>query len=292
MKQIILTGSSSGFGLLAAKTLASKGHKVYATMRNVSTSNAAIANQLKEWAQQQQVQLEVVEMDVASTPSVKKAVDEIAKRSGGKIDVLINNAGLAFIGFNESLTIEQTEQMYQVNTIGPERVMKAVLPYMHAQKEGLVINVTSVLSRLLLPSVSTYNGTKAALDAVTLGYHYELKSAGIDVVSIQPGAYQTTDLTAKGMVGANSEAEKNYAPDAIDFRRALTAYFEPTPQSGNPQEVADAMLHLVEQPKGQRALWTVVGGGANTEAVQTLNHTLQGMTEGVVTNLPHVFPAK
>lgn len=292
MKQIILTGSSSGFGLLAAKTLASKGHKVYATMRNVTTSNAAVASQLKAWAQQQQVQLEVVEMDVASTASVKKAVEEIAKLSGGKIDVLINNAGLAFLGFNESLTIEQTEQMYQVNTIGPERVMKAVLPYMHAQKEGLVINVTSVLSRLLLPSVSTYNGTKAALDAVTLGYHYELKSSGIDVVSIQPGAYQTTDLTAKGMVGANSDAEKNYGADAIEFRRALIAYFEPTPQSGNPQEVADVMLHLIEQPKGQRPLWTVIGGGANTEAVESLNQTLKGMTESVVTHLPHVFPAK
>lgn len=151
MKQIILTGSSSGFGLTAVKTLALKGHTVYATMRNVNGVNAAVAKELTDWAKTQQVKVIVVELDVTSTTSVNNAIADIAKQSGGRIDVLINNAGISFMGIGEALSIEQTELLYQVNTIGPERTMKAVLPYMHQQKEGLIINVTSVQSRQYFP---------------------------------------------------------------------------------------------------------------------------------------------
>ncbi|PSL34551.1 SDR family oxidoreductase [Chitinophaga ginsengisoli] len=295
MKQIILTGSASGFGLKAVKTLALQGHTVYATMRNIkwlSGANAAVAQELKDWAKAHNVKVEVVEMDVTSTVSVNAAVAEIAKKSGGRIDVLINNAGVSYYGFGEALTIEQTEQMYQVNTLGPERTMKAVLPYMHAQKEGLIINVTSVQSRNHIPSLSTYNGTKAALDAATVGYHYELKSSGIDVVNIQPGAFQTTDITNKRIVGKNEEVEAKYGEDALNFKRALLQYFVPTPESGDPQEVADAMLKLVELPKGERPLWTIVGGGPMTEKFEAINQSTKDIVDFNVSILPQLFPTK
>ncbi|UPK72828.1 SDR family NAD(P)-dependent oxidoreductase [Chitinophaga filiformis] len=295
MKHIILTGSASGFGLKAVKTLALQGHTVYATMRNVkwlSGANAKVAKELKEWATENNAKVEVVEMDVASTASVNSAVAEIAKKSGGRIDVLINNAGVTYYGLGEALTIEQTEQMYQVNTLGPERTMKAVLPYMHAQKDGLIINVTSVQSRNLIPSLSTYNGTKAALDAVSVGYHYELKSAGIDVVTIQPGAYQTTDITNKSIVGKNEVVQAQYGDDAMAFKRALLQYFVPTPESGDPQEVADAMLKLVEQPKGERPLWTIVGGGPMAEKFQAMNQAIKEIVEFNINILPQLFPAQ
>lgn len=292
MKHIILTGSASGFGLKAAKTLASKGHTVYATMRNVNGANAGAAKELIDWARAQKVKVEVVELDVASTASVNSAISEIAKKSGGRIDVLINNAGITYYGLGEALTIEQTEQMYQVNTIGPERTMKAVLPYMHAQKEGLIINVTSVQSRNHIPSLSTYNGSKAALDAASVGYHYELKSSGIDVVTIQPGAYQTTDITNKGLVGKNEAVEAKYGADALDFKRALLQYFVPTPESGDPQEVADAMLKLVEQPKGERPIWTIVGGGPLADKFETINQSTKEIVEFNIGILPQIFPAQ
>jgi NAD(P)-dependent dehydrogenase (short-subunit alcohol dehydrogenase family) len=291
MKQIILTGSASGFGLKAAKTLASKGHTVYATMRNVNGANAGVAKELKDWAQAQQAKIEIVELDVTSTASVNSAVAEIAKKSGGRIDVLINNAGVTYYGLGEALTIEQTEQMYQVNTLGPERTMKAVLPYMHAQKEGLIINITSVQSRNHIPSLSTYNGTKAALDAVSVGYHYELRSSGIDVVTIQPGGYQTTDITNKSMTGKNEAVEAKYGADALDFKRALLQYFVPTPESGDPQEVADAMLKLVEQPKGERPIWTIVGGGPLSEKFEMINQSTKEIVEFNIGILPQIFPA-
>jgi NAD(P)-dependent dehydrogenase (short-subunit alcohol dehydrogenase family) len=292
MKQIILTGSASGFGLKAAKTLALKGHTVYATMRNVNGANAEVANELKDWAQAQKVKVEVVELDVTSTASVNNAIAEIAKKSGGKIDVLINNAGISYYGLGEALTIEQTEQVYQVNTLGPERTMKAVLPYMHAQKEGLIINVTSVQSRNYIPGLSTYNGSKAGLDAASVGYHYELKSSGIDVVVIQPGAYQSTDITNKSITGKNEAVEAKYGADALEFKRALLQYFVPTPESGDPQEVADAMLNLVEQPKGERPLWTIVGGGPMAEKFEAINQSLKEIVDFNISILPQLFPAK
>lgn len=292
MKQIILTGSASGFGLKAAKTLALKGHTVYATMRNVNGANAGVAQELKDWAQAQKVKVEVVELDVTNTASVNNAIAEIAKKSGGKIDVLINNAGISYYGLGEALTIEQTEQIYQVNTLGPERTMKAVLPYMHAQKEGLIINVTSVQSRNYIPSLSTYNGSKAGLDAASVGYHYELKSSGIDVAVIQPGAYQSTDITNKSITGKNEAVEAKYGADALDFKRALLQYFVPTPESGDPQEVADAMLKLVEQPKGERQLWTIVGGGPMAEKFEAINQSLKEIVDFNIGILPQIFPAK
>lgn len=292
MKQIILTGSASGFGLKAAKTLALKGHTVYATMRNVNGANAEVAKELKDWAQAQKVKVEVVELDVTSTASVNNAIAEIAKKSGGKIDVLINNAGISYYGLGEALTIEQTEQIYQVNTLGPERTMKAVLPYMHTQKEGLIINITSVQSRNYIPGLSTYNGSKAGLDAASVGYHYELKSSGIDVVVIQPGAYQSTDITNKSITGKNEAVEAKYGADALDFKRALLQYFVPTPESGDPQEVADAMLKLVEQPKGERALWTIVGGGPMAEKFEAINQSLKEIVDFNIGILPQLFPAK
>ncbi|TWV99351.1 SDR family NAD(P)-dependent oxidoreductase [Chitinophaga pinensis] len=291
MKQIILTGSSSGFGLTAVKTLALKGHTVYATMRNVNGVNAAVAKELTDWAKTQQAKVVVVELDVASTTSVNNAIAEIVQQSGGRIDVLINNAGISFMGLGESLSIEQTEMLYQVNTIGPERTMKAVLPYMHKQKEGLIINVTSVQSRQYIPILSTYNGTKAALDAVTMGYHFELKSSGIDVVSIQPGAYQSTDIVTKGIAAKNAGVSGQYGKDVLDFQRALFRFFEPTPESPDPKEVADVMLKLVELPKGQRPVTSVVGGGANTGKIEEMNETMRQIVEGMFGFLPTVFPA-
>jgi NAD(P)-dependent dehydrogenase (short-subunit alcohol dehydrogenase family) len=279
MKKIILTGSSSGFGLQAAKTLANAGHTVYATMRNITGSNAGVAAELKQWAKDNGKAIEVVELDVTSNESVKRAIDEISEKSGGIIDALINNAGLSYLGFGEALTIEQTEQLYQVNTIAPERMMKAVLPFMHQQKDGLIINITSVQSRHFIPVLSTYNGTKAALDAVSVGYHYELKPSGIDVVTIQPGAYQTTDITTKSIQAGNIAVEESYSEGMLGFKEAIIRYFDPTPESRDPQEVADAMLSLVEQPQGQRPLFTIVGGGPQTANFEKANSLVLEIVE-------------
>lgn len=289
MKKIILTGSSSGFGLQAVKTLAADGHTVYATMRNINGSNATVAGELKQWATANNADINLIELDVASNESVKKAIAEISEKSGGIIDVLINNAGLSYMGTAEALTIEQTEYLYQVNTFGPERMMKAVIPFMREQKEGLIINVTSVQTRNFIPILTTYNATKAALDAVSVGYHYELKSSGIDVVTIQPGGYQTTDITTKAIKADNEQVEQYYGEDVMAFKKALYKYFEPTEESRDPQEVADAMAELVKLPQGQRPLWTIVGGGPQTENFDKINTIIKEVVEFSLDVLPKVY---
>jgi NAD(P)-dependent dehydrogenase (short-subunit alcohol dehydrogenase family) len=289
MKSILLTGSSGGFGLQAVKTLAAKGHTLYATMRNIKSSNAAVAKELEQWAIDNNTNVNVVELDVTSNESVKSAIAQISEKSGGIIDVLINNAGASFLGAAESLTIEQTDYLYQVNTIGPERTMKAVIPYMRNQKEGLIINVSSVQSLNLIPMITNYNGTKAALDAVSAGYHYELKSSGIDVVIIQPGGYQTTDIITKSLKAENDQVEQYYGADIMNFKKALQKYFLPTDKSRNPKEVADLMLALVELPLGERPLWNVVGGAAKTEIYEKINHMKKEMIESSLDVLPKIY---
>lgn len=291
MKTIILTGSSSGFGLAGAKALASADHLVFATMRNVNGANAAVAGELKTWAAAHDARIEVVELDVTSNESVRNAITEIAEKSGGVIDVLINNAGLSYLGISEALSVEQTEQLFQVNTIAPERMMKAVLPFMHQQKSGLIINITSVQSRNLLPVFTIYNATKAALDAASVGYHYELKPLGIDVVTIQPGGYPSTDIITKGLKAAHEEVEKQYSKEILQFKKSAFKYFEPTASSPDPAEVATAMVNLVAQSAGTRPVWTVVGGGPQTPKFEAINKQLQDIAELGLQMLPQYFPA-
>lgn len=279
MKTIILTGSASGFGLLAVKTLASEGNTVFATMRNVKGANAGPAQELKQWAKENNAQVEVVELDVTNQDSVQAAITEITQLSGGKIDVLINNAGAAYIGISETLTAEQTDQMFQVNVIGADRMMKAVLPFMHQQKDGLILNVTSVLARNHIPVFSIYNATKAALDALSVGYYYEFKSAGIDLAIVQPGGYPSTDIIAKGPKPGNPDVEKYYGENIHKLKDGLVAYFTPSDDSPNPQEVADLFAKLVAQPKGERPLWNIVGAGGVEELVSNINQSTKGLVD-------------
>jgi NAD(P)-dependent dehydrogenase (short-subunit alcohol dehydrogenase family) len=285
MKKVLLTGSSSGFGLLAAKTLAAKGHTVYATMRNINGANAQNAQYLRDWAKTNNVNIEVVELDVTSDASAQAALKTILANSGGTIDVLINNAGISFIGISETLTTEQSNQLFQVNTIGADRMIRAILPTMHTQKSGLIINVTSVQARQQVPVLNVYNATKAALDALSVGYHYELRSSGIDVAVIQPGGYPTTDIIAKGIKAGNPEAEKFYGADVVKVKNSLNFYFTPKETSPNPQPVADKMLELVDAKQGERPLWSLVGAGPLEGYIDQINQTTKTIVDIMVSNL-------
>lgn len=284
MKNIILTGSSSGFGLHAAKKLAAQGHHVYATMRNIRTSNAGPAQELKKWAADNNAFIEVVELDVTSEISVKQAIMHITKSSGGNIDVLVNNAGLYYIGITEALTVEQTEQLFQVNVLGADRMIKAVLPFMHQQRDGLIINITSIQARNWVPVVTAYNATKAALDALSVGYHYELKGVGIDLVTIQPGIYETTDIVSKSLQPGNPSAEANYGDDMIRLKGIIRGLFDPREDSTDPGEIADAILALMGMPKGERPLWTIVGFPL-ASVLDEINQSIRNLVEGMLSQL-------
>ncbi|MBE9461681.1 SDR family NAD(P)-dependent oxidoreductase [Dyadobacter subterraneus] len=282
MSIILLTGTSSGFGLITAKHLAKQGHSVFATMRDIQTRNLNAAAELTDWAKQEKVKIDIVELDATDDNSVKLAVESIAEKTGGIIDVLINNAGTGFIGLNETLSASQVNQIFQINVIAADRMIKAVLPWMHKNKSGLIVTISSIAARQYIPVMGVYAASKAAIDALSVSYHYELKSSGIDIAIMQPGAYQTTDIVSKQMRPANPSAAKYYSEDMKGYEKQVFQYFEPTEDSRDPKEIAECIADLIETPQGKRKLWTLVGAGPLEEPVGQINTAIKGLTDTVL----------
>jgi NAD(P)-dependent dehydrogenase (short-subunit alcohol dehydrogenase family) len=141
-KVILITGTNSGFGWLAVNSCAALGHKVYATMRDTKGRNADKAKSLV-----QQPNIEVLDMDVTNGKSVTDAIDAIIKKEG-KIDVVVNNAGVYAVGITETFTDKDVERIMDVDVIGAWRIIRAALPQMRKQGNGLIINISSVAGRL------------------------------------------------------------------------------------------------------------------------------------------------
>ncbi len=291
---VLVTGTSSGFGELTAKTLARAGHKVFASMRGVTTRNADAARGLREWAVQvdgrdpdtgqtmgfEGVDLEVVELDVADEVSVAGAVAAILA-SAGRIDVVVNNAGITASGPVEAYSIEQLRAIYDVNTFGPVRVDQAVLPSMRQRRSGLIIHVTSTLGRIAIPRSGAYASSKFALEALAEAMHYELAPLGVDAVILEPGAFPTRVM------------EKRTEAASLEIAAAYAAAQPPRPPGGarsggagtsNPQEVADAISALIEMPAGHRPLRTVVGSRF-TAGVRELNEAYEASCKELLYSL-------
>ena len=251
-KIILITGTNSGFGWLAAKSCAALGHKVYATMRDTKGRNAAKAAALG-----QQENIVVVEIDVTNGRSVSEAVTTLLKKEG-RIDVVVNNAGVYATGIAETFTDDELAQVMDVNVRGPWRVIKAVLPTMRRQREGLIINVSSVAGRFSFPFQMAYNTAKFALEGLTEGLHYEVRPLGVDVVIIQPGAFPT-EVWGKVFHGSDAAVITEYG-DLANIPEQIGAgigqMFEA--MKPNPQLVADAIVGLIDMPGGKRPLRTVV----------------------------------
>lgn len=272
MKKIIVTGSSSGFGLLTVQTLAKQGHIVYATMRNLRTRNAKVVENLNIWAEQNNADIRIVELDITSDESVKNAISQIAQDAGG-IDVLINNAGLLTWGLSETVSTRQLEEIFQVNVFGADRMNKAVLPYMHQANSGLIIHLSSGLSRLHLPYLGAYSATKVAIDTLAETLHYELRETGIDSVIIQPGAYPATDLFSKIMPADNPKAADRYGEYGARIEQGIGYLFAASPDSPEPNEVAELIAKIIDTSKPERTIWTAIGLGDGQPVIESINES-------------------
>jgi NAD(P)-dependent dehydrogenase (short-subunit alcohol dehydrogenase family) len=249
---ILITGTNSGFGWLTAKSCAGLGHKVYATMRDINGRNAHKARTLG-----QQENIEVLDVDVTNGRSITDAVATIIKKEG-RIDVLVNNAGIYATGIAETFTDEDLDNVMDVDVRGPWRTIRAALPYMRKQGEGLIINISSVAGRFSFPFQTVYNTAKFALEGLTEGLHYEVRPLGVDVVMIQPGAFPT-DVWGKIVNGSDAAVIAGYGdlanvPEQIGA--GIGQMFEA--MKPNPQLVADAIVRLIDAPKGKRPLRTVI----------------------------------
>ncbi len=275
---VLVTGASSGFGRLIAETLARKQFTVFAGMRNIEDRNATAARELRALAQRASMALHVTELDVTDSASVDRCVAGVVSHSG-RIDVLVNNAGISFVGLTESFTVDQAHRIFETNVFGPFRLIRAVLPHMHRQGSGLLLQVSSGAGRVVLPGMGLYCASKYALEALTEAFRYELASCGIDCVSIQPGAYPT-EIFSKIEFGSDASRNAPYG-EAAELPDRIYGHLQKS--TGDPQEIAEAVLRIIETPAGQRPLRSRVGKGAT--GVESIN----AFTDQVEQQLLQVF---
>lgn len=255
---ILITGSNSGFGRLTAEALARRGHTVLATMREVKGKNAKAASELEALAKNENLKLHVLEMDVTSDSSVNDAVGAAIAKAG-RLDVVINNAGIFSMGMAEAFSPDLARRLFEVNYLGTHRVNRAVLPTMRKQGSGLLVHISTGVARYTLPFMAHYAATKAAVECLAETYRYELAALGIDSVLVEPGAYPT-EVIQKGPQPDDAARAMEYTAAmavAQKFGEALGQMFS-GPDAPKPQEVADAIVKVVETPAGQRPLRTVV----------------------------------
>ncbi len=271
--RILVTGCSSGFGFLIARSLLARGHVVFAGMRGIDGRNADAADRLEIQASETNGRLHLMEIDVTDTASVNAAVGTAIDREG-RIDVAVNNAGYGVGGFAETVTESQLHRQMDVNVVGVQRVMRAVLPGMRNTGSGLIINISSVMGRLVLPFAAAYTASKYALEGFSESYRYELSGTGVDVVLIEPGGFGT-DFLANMDNGADTGRLEDYGPLAElpdkmwgSFSDQLNAESAP-----DPQLIADAVVDLVETPAGGRPFRTVIDPLAGGEGAKDINRT-------------------
>ena len=263
-KVVLITGTSSGFGRLIAETLARKEYRVFATMRYIKGRNATVAREIAELAKLESLSLQTLELDVTNDSSVERAVSKVVLECG-RLDVLVNNAGYGVMDLAETVTTAQAQRQFDTNFFGVLRMNRAVLPAMKRQKSGLLLHVSSGGGRLVIPGMGLYCASKFAMEALAEVYRYELASQGIDSVVIEPGAY-ATPIMAKLEKGEDPKRKGGYG-EMAEVLEKLKAKIGSS--RGNPQEIADAVLQIIETPAGQRSLRYRIGPGG--PGVQRIN---------------------
>jgi len=218
-------------------------------MRDPGGRNAKNASEIRMLAEKDSLPIYVLELDVTDDASVEQAVNAAVAKAG-RIDVAINNAGYYLSGLEEAVTTEQAQRLMDTNFLGPVRVNRAVLPHMRRQRSGVLMHISSGAGRVVLPSVGFYCASKFALEALAEAYSYELAAQGIESVIVEPGAYETSvfgnSATAADEARTNTYGAVKEMPAKVNA--ALSS------RAGDAQEVADAVLRIIETPAGERQL--------------------------------------
>ena len=252
---IVITGASSGFGLMSARALAHAGHTVYAGMRETAGRNADRVADMQRYAQEQGVDLRAIEMDVASQPSVDAAIARIVAEHQ-RLDVVIHNAGHMSYGPAEAFLPEQFAQLYDTNVLSTQRVNRAALPQLRKQGRGLVVWVSSSSVRGGTPPyLAPYFAAKAGMDSLAVSYAGELARWGIETSIVVPGAFtKGTNHFAHAGAPADEAVARIYAEGPTsDFSEvAFKGLASLEPADADPEAVARAIVEVVDKPFGKR----------------------------------------
>ncbi|MGS2761200.1 SDR family oxidoreductase [Sinomicrobium sp. M5D2P9] len=226
-KVVLITGGSSGIGKCIGEFLITKGYKVYGTSRNPQKVTGSVFPLLK--------------MDVRERQSIDEAVKNLISTEL-RVDVLINNAGVGITGPLEETPDAEMLNNFETNVFGPLRVIKAVLPHMRVQGEGLIINVTSIAGYMGLPYRGIYSASKGALGLLTEALRMEIRAFGIQAVNVAPGDFATNIAAGRyhAPVIEGSPYEKVY-------ENTLKTMNDHVDSGGDPQEMAEAVYRIMQQ---------------------------------------------
>ncbi|GIF20081.1 NAD(P)-dependent dehydrogenase (short-subunit alcohol dehydrogenase family) [Actinoplanes tereljensis] len=272
---VLVTGASSGFGRLIAETLARRGHRVFAGLREVRGRNEKAAASLEGAG------LQVVELDVTDQDSADRAVAAVV-RAAGRLDVVVNNAGGIFVGPVESFTAAEAQRQFDVNVLGALRVNRAALPHLREQGSGALIQIGSVAARVTVPFSGLYAASKAALAALTEAWHDELAPFGVESIILDPASYPT-NIGVNATMPADHERMAPYGTAFGGYVAAITGHAGQTPADA--REVSDAVVRLVETPNGERPRRTVVAPDAQHRAVAAFNRAADAAAAAVTAEM-------
>jgi len=247
MTRTLITGSNSGFGRLAALSLAREGHQVIATMRTL-----AKGEELRSTAEDEGLTIETRQLDVCDPDSVETCMADPLD-----IDVLVNNAGFEVQGAIDQIDDALMQRQLETNVMGPLRTMRAVLPRWSERGSGVIVNVSSIAGRVAPPYSGAYSASKHALEAITEALHFEVSHLGIRVHLIEPGRFATN--FQDNIVFPESWDGSPQQQRALAFRESLTSLDGDGP-SADPQAVADAIVRAATDPS--MPFRTLVGADA------------------------------
>lgn len=238
-KIILITGCSSGFGLLTAARLSThRDYVVYATMRNLSKKHDLLAE-----VSRRKGTVHILPLDVTQQATIDAAVATIHAQEK-RIDVVINNAGYGLGGFFEDVTEQEMRDQLETNFFGVQRVIRAVLPIMRAQKQGKIINISSVSGRMSFPILSAYGASKWAVEGWSESLRLELLPFGIKVLLVEPGSFQTKIFNENARIACNAHNPAScYYPYSQYLIEKRTTSLEKV--RSNPDVVARAVEKLV-----------------------------------------------
>lgn len=235
---VLVTGCRSGFGLLIAVGAAKAGHTVYAGLRDLSTKDELVKASAG-------LDVHPVQLDVTDRAQQDAVIATILEREG-RIDALVNNAGIALGGFLEQIEEDELRRLFDVNVFSSWALTKRCLPSMRAQGSGIVINVSSMAGRQALPGLGAYASSKFALEGMTEALRHELRPFGIRVVLVEPGPYKTDILHRNRWMARSSESEGGPYAGFQARMEQLAEKLEP--RMGDASEVADLVVGLLDAP--------------------------------------------
>jgi NAD(P)-dependent dehydrogenase (short-subunit alcohol dehydrogenase family) len=271
-KIVLITGAGSGIGRAIAHVLAKAGHCVYAGLREPGTRNQARAAELEAFARDGSLRLRVVDLDVLSEASCRAAVDRVLLEQG-RVDVVVNNAGMLMVGVTEAFSPEQVAEIFDTNAISWLRVNRAALPAMRRQRAGLLVYVGSTTSRIHEPFIGPYVASKVAGEALAEVMGMEANSFGIETVIVQPGAFtQGTEHFHHARPPAHQAVVEQYGVMlhlAEGLGQKLEAIDAANGGSLDVSAVGEAVRDVLAQASGERPRRIVVD--AQRKGLEELN---------------------